>query len=176
MEFLSTSKTSGPALPYKSSMFGLACSKFGLKISGSCSKCSKFGVSMFKVFSVRYFGVRSTSIGLSVKFLFYIGISNSQFSSKNGKIAKIIGYLENLKMSNMFLPFLVQNICNVQIRIFQGLAIYESWFSTFLSPRSLCPWGLLGKNILFDFRRTFSFHCLQSECCAFKLTQCSDPF
>ena len=50
-----------PAKPYKSSMFGLSCSKFGLKISGSCSKCSKFGVSMFEVFSVRYFGVRSTS-------------------------------------------------------------------------------------------------------------------
>ena len=46
---------------YKSSMFGLACSKFGLEIQESCSKCSKFGVSMFEVFNVRYFGVRSTS-------------------------------------------------------------------------------------------------------------------
>ena len=45
----------------KSSMFGLACSKFGLKIWVSCSKCSKFGVSMFEVFEVRYFDVRSTS-------------------------------------------------------------------------------------------------------------------
>ena len=45
----------------KSSMFGLACSKFGLKIWASCSKCSKFGVSMFEVFEVRYFDVRSTS-------------------------------------------------------------------------------------------------------------------
>ena len=43
----------------KSSMFGLACSKFGLKIWASCSKCSKFGVSMFEVFEVRYFDVRS---------------------------------------------------------------------------------------------------------------------
>ena len=46
---------------YKSSMFGLACLKFGLEIQESGSKCSKFGVSMFEVFNVRYFGVRSTS-------------------------------------------------------------------------------------------------------------------
>ena len=49
---------------YRSSMFGIACSKFGLEIQESCSKCSKcskFGVSMFEVFNVRYFGVRSTS-------------------------------------------------------------------------------------------------------------------
>ena len=43
---------------YRSSMFGIACSKFGLEIQESCSKCSKFGVSMFEVFN---FGVRSTS-------------------------------------------------------------------------------------------------------------------
>ena len=49
-------KNSGLIDPNKSSMFGLACSKFGLKISESCSK---FDVSMFEVFSVRYFGVRS---------------------------------------------------------------------------------------------------------------------
>ena len=46
---------------YRSSMFGIACSKFGLEIQESCSKCSNFGVSMFEVFNVRYFGVRSTS-------------------------------------------------------------------------------------------------------------------
>ena len=40
-------------------MFGLACSKFGLKIRVACSMCSKFGVLMFEVFEVRYFGVRS---------------------------------------------------------------------------------------------------------------------
>ena len=33
----------------------------GLEIQESYSKCSKFGVSMFEVFNVRYFGVRSTS-------------------------------------------------------------------------------------------------------------------
>ena len=52
---------------YKSSMFGLACSKFGLEIQESCSKCSKFGVSMFEVFNVRYFGVRSTSTKYHIK-------------------------------------------------------------------------------------------------------------
>ena len=51
---------------YKSSMFGLACSKFGLEIQESCSKCSKFGVSMFEVFNVRYFGVRSTSSSYTI--------------------------------------------------------------------------------------------------------------
>ena len=40
-------------------MFGLACSMFGLKIWESCSMCSMFGVLMFEVFDVRYFGVRS---------------------------------------------------------------------------------------------------------------------
>ena len=40
-------------------MFGLACSKFGLKIRVACSMCSKFGVLMFEVFDVRYFSVRS---------------------------------------------------------------------------------------------------------------------
>ena len=48
-------KNSGPTKPYKSSMFGLSCLKFGFKISGRCSKCSKFGVPMFEVFGILVF-------------------------------------------------------------------------------------------------------------------------
>ena len=40
-------------------MFGLACSKFGLKISGTCSRCSKFDPPKFEEFEVRFFDVRS---------------------------------------------------------------------------------------------------------------------
>ena len=44
-------------------MFGLACSKFGLKISGTCSRRSKFDPPKFEEFEVRLFDVRSkTSI------------------------------------------------------------------------------------------------------------------
>ena len=46
-------------------MFGLACSKFGLKISGTCSRRSKFDSPKFEEFEVRFFDVRSkTSIVL----------------------------------------------------------------------------------------------------------------
>ena len=40
-------------------MFGLACSKFGLKISGTCSRRSKFDPPKFEEFEVRFFDVRS---------------------------------------------------------------------------------------------------------------------
>ena len=40
-------------------MFGLACSKFGLKISGTCSRRSKFDSPKFEEFEVRFFDVRS---------------------------------------------------------------------------------------------------------------------
>ena len=46
-------------------MFGLACSKFGLKISGTCSRRSKFDPPKFEEFEVRLFDVRSkTSINI----------------------------------------------------------------------------------------------------------------
>ena len=40
-------------------MFGLACSKFGLKFSGTCSRRSKFDPPKFEEFEVRLFDVRS---------------------------------------------------------------------------------------------------------------------
>ena len=40
-------------------MFGLACSKFGLKFSGTCSRRSKFDPPKFEEFEVRFFDVRS---------------------------------------------------------------------------------------------------------------------
>ena len=40
-------------------MFGLACSKFGLKISGTCLRRSKFDSPKFEEFEVRFFDVRS---------------------------------------------------------------------------------------------------------------------
>ena len=46
-------------------MFGLACSKFGLKISGTCSRRSKFDPPKFEEFEVRLFDVRSKTIKLS---------------------------------------------------------------------------------------------------------------
>ena len=40
-------------------MFGLSCSKFGLKISGTCSRRSEFDLPEFEEFEVRFFDVRS---------------------------------------------------------------------------------------------------------------------
>ena len=40
-------------------MFGLACSKFGLRFSGTCSRRSKFDPPKFEEFEVRFFDVRS---------------------------------------------------------------------------------------------------------------------
>ena len=47
-------------------MFGLACSKFGLKFSGTCSRRSKFDPPKFEEFEVRLFDVRSKSIVYSL--------------------------------------------------------------------------------------------------------------
>ena len=63
-------------------MFSLTCSKFGLKISGTCSRRSKFDPPKFEEFEVRLFDVRSkTSSVLTYSFLKVFKDHKAQISS-----------------------------------------------------------------------------------------------